>query len=146
MIEFCCWFFVSWWKFSLSCQYWLWSAVSLWHHGMLPLCVLMWNCKDMTCIVAISCDLKSDMVNEETDARGWSIGIGKHIMSYSDVCIVGTATWHAEQGLCNCRARPLIRLCPSIPSGGLLLWARRAGDIDRLLHGRMRAVPRCQQT
>jgi len=35
-------------------------------------------------------------------------------------------------------------------AAGLLLWARRVGDIDRLLHGRrrssggqMRAVPRC---
>jgi len=41
-------------------------------------------------------------------------------------------------------------------TAGLLLWARRAGDISRLLHnwrsaaaaciGRMRAVPRCQRT
>jgi len=40
------------------------------------------------------------------------------------------------------------------PAVGLLLWARRTGNIDRLLHGRrsaaaaaggrMRAVPRCQ--
>jgi len=53
---------------------------------------------------------------------------------------------------------------PSVPAwahsskpatAGLLLWARRAGDIDRLLHGRrsaaaacgerMRAVPHCQR-
>jgi len=34
-------------------------------------------------------------------------------------------------------------------SAGLLLWARRAGDIDQLLHGaqhQTRAVPRCQLT
>jgi len=39
-------------------------------------------------------------------------------------------------------------------AAGLLLWARRVGDIDRLLHdqaaaacgGRMRAVPRYQLT
>jgi len=41
-------------------------------------------------------------------------------------------------------------------AAGLLLWARRIGDIDRLLHGRrrsstepqqqMRAVPRLQLT
>jgi len=54
--------------------------------------------------------------------------------------------------------------CPSVRpiylmqqrAAGLLLWARRIGDIDRLLHGRrrsstepqqqMRAVPRLQLT
>ena len=66
---------------------------------------------------------------------------------------------------------PSVRLsvCPSVLSiirslrfaaSGLLLWARHAGDIDRLLHGwrsaaaapqhgaqqRMRAVSRCQRT
>ena len=51
--------------------------------------------------------------------------------------------------------RPIMR--PSHAAAtGLLLWARRAGDIDHLLHNRrsaaaapqqqMRAVPRCQLT
>ena len=47
--------------------------------------------------------------------------------------------------------RPFV--CPSSSSkpaaAGLLLWARRAGDVDGLLEtcgGRMRAVPRCQRT
>jgi len=61
-----------------------------------------------------------------------------------------------------CRVRPSV--CPIRPlqqrAAGLLLWARRAGDIDRLLHGRrrsstgpqhgepqmMRAVPLFQHT
>jgi len=40
-----------------------------------------------------------------------------------------------------CRVRPSV--CPIRPlqkrAAGLLLWARRAGDIDRLLHGRRRS-------
>ena len=34
------------------------------------------------------------------------------------------------------------------PSAGLLLWARQAGDIDRLLQQRRAnaGVPRCQRT
>ena len=47
----------------------------------------------------------------------------------------------AEQGLCNGRVsvskNPSV--CPIHPlqqrAAGLLLWARRVGDIDRLLHG-----------
>jgi len=39
MIEFCCWFFVNWWEFTLSCQYWLWWSVLLWHDSILALCV-----------------------------------------------------------------------------------------------------------
>jgi len=40
---------------------------------------------------------------------------------------------------------------PHVAAAGLLLWARRAGVIDRLLHGRgaeqqLRAVSRCQLT
>jgi len=59
--------------------------------------------------------------------------------------------------------RPSVRpsVCPIRPphdaAAGLLLWARRPGDIDRLLHGQpagghqqprggMRAVPHCQLT
>jgi len=64
--------------------------------------------------------------------------------------IVGNATdaAYAEQGLCICRVsvRPSVRLlfsvsviCPTRPphvvTAGLLLRARRAGDIDRLPHG-----------
>jgi len=37
---------------------------------------------------------------------------------------------------------------PQAAAAGLLLWARRAGNIDRLLHAgaqqQMRAVSRCQ--
>jgi len=45
--------------------------------------------------------------------------------------------------------RPSVRLsvCPSHPAAaaaGLLLWARLAGDTDRLLHGR-RAAGECGQ-
>ena len=67
------------------------------------------------------------------------------------------------QGLCNgtVSVRPSVCLsvclsvCPIYQplqqrAAGLLLWARRVGDIDRLLHGRapqqMRAVSRCQLT
>jgi len=58
-----------------------------------------------------------------------------------------------------CSIRPHLALVPhaamwptkieSLHSVGLLLWARQAGDIDRLLPGaqqqRMRVVPRCQR-
>jgi len=58
-----------------------------------------------------------------------------------------------------CSNRPHLALVPraamwptkieSLHSVGLLLWARQAGDIDRLLPGaqqqRMRVVPRCQR-
>jgi len=42
-------------------------------------------------------------------------------------------------------------VCPIRPqhaaaAAGLLLWARRAGDIDRLLQQRTRAVTHCQRT
>ena len=64
---------------------------------------------------------------------------------------------HAEQGPCKGTVSVRPSVCPSIGhQQGLLLWAGRAGDIDRLLHGRrsaaalcggrMRAVPRCQRT
>jgi len=36
--------------------------------------------------------------------------------------------------VCQTSVRPSV--CPIRPPG-LLLWARRAGDIDRLLHGRL---------
>jgi len=50
-----------------------------------------------------------------------------------------------QQGLCICRASVcpsvcrLLSVCPFRPphaAAGLLLWARRPGDIDRLLHGK----------
>ena len=44
---------------------------------------------------------------------------------------------YAEEGLCNGRAS----VCPSVQAAaGLLLCTRRAGDVDRLLHGRWPAV------
>jgi len=47
--------------------------------------------------------------------------------------------------------KPGITRPPHAASAGLLLWARRVGDISRLLHGRrsaaeMRAVSCCQLT
>ena len=79
---------------------------------------------------------------------------------------------HMEQGLCKGKESVHLSLsaclsvCPSvcpippphIAAAALLLWARRAGDTDRLLHAQpalsssrgaqqqMRAVPRCQLT
>jgi len=43
--------------------------------------------------------------------------------------------------------RPFARLIrpPHHAAAGLLLWARRAGDIDRLLHGRRSAAAAPQQ-
>jgi len=52
---------------------------------------------------------------------------------------------YAGQGLYNCRASVCTSICPSQPAAaaaGLLLWAQRAGDIDRLLQGR-RALAGC---
>jgi len=39
---------------------------------------------------------------------------------------------------CRLSVRSIIRP-PHAAAAGLLLWARRAGDIDRLLHGRRSA-------
>jgi len=52
---------------------------------------------------------------------------------------------YAEQGLCNCPASVCLRVHLSQNSlhgaaAGLLLWAQRAGYIDRLLHGRRSAA------
>ena len=54
-------------------------------------------------------------------------------------------------GLCICRAsvRPFFRLSVRLSvciSQQTAAVARPAGNNDRLLHGRMRAVPRCQRT
>ena len=58
---------------------------------------------------------------------------------------------YAQQGLGKCRTSncPSVRpsVCLSVPSAarrsaGLLLWARRAEDIDRLLHGGAQQQPR----
>ena len=68
-----------------------------------------------------------------------------HIVSSSSILALPTYRLCAEQGLCICRAsvRPsvcrLLSVCPIRPphaAAGLLLWARRPGDIDRLLHGK----------
>ena len=48
-----------------------------------------------------------------------------------------------RQGLCNSTASVCLSVCPSVclirsllqRAAGLLLWAPRAGQIDRLLHG-----------
>ena len=58
---------------------------------------------------------------------------------------------YAPQGLCNCWASVCLSVCPSVclsvcpvrppnAAAGLLFAARRAADIDRLLHGRQPAV------
>jgi len=58
----------------------------------------------------------------------------------------------AEQGVCNGTVSVRLPAWAHISKtavAGLLLWARQARDIDRLLHGsggRVRAVPRFQRT
>ena len=57
--------------------------------------------------------------------------------------------WCAEQDLCNGTVSVCLSVCLSVPSaaacgGLLLLWVRKAGDIDRLLHQR-RATDECGQ-
>jgi len=51
--------------------------------------------------------------------------------------------WYAQQGLRNGTVSVRLSVCPARPlqqrAAGLLLWARRLGDIDRLLHGRCRS-------
>jgi len=42
--------------------------------------------------------------------------------------------------------RHICSICTQWKHIGLLLWARRAEDIDRLLQRRRRKVPRCQRT
>ena len=76
--------------------------------------------------------------------------------------LLALSAQYAEHGLCSgtVSVRPTVCLSWTHSSkpvaAGLLLWARRAGDIDQLLHcwrsaaaaygGRMRAVARCQRT
>ena len=65
--------------------------------------------------------------------------------------MVGYETVGRPSTLSACPSiRPISRP-PHVAAAGLLLWARRAGVIDRLLHGRgaeqqLRAVSRCQLT
>ena len=67
--------------------------------------------------------------------------------------IVRTAHMRSRQGLCICRASVRPSVCLSVPAWadsskpaavGLLLWARRAVDIDRLLR-QWRAAGECGQ-
>ena len=85
------------------------------------------------------------------------------------LCVICTARIVCGAFLCNGTASVRLSVCLSVSllvlprarssksaAAGLLLWARRAGNIDRLPHGRrsaaavcggrMRAVPRCQRT
>jgi len=64
-------------------------------------------------------------------------------------CVIGTARIvYAERGLCNGTVSVRLSVCPSLwpirplqqRAAGLLLWARRVGDIDRLLHSRRSAA------
>jgi len=55
--------------------------------------------------------------------------------------------WYAAGSVCVTVRLPVLSVCPMYGSSsphaaaaGLLLWARRAGNIDRLLHGRRSAA------
>ena len=73
--------------------------------------------------------------------------------NYATVTLCITAMWHRSHGMWRAGSMKLsgvrLSVCPSIrpiirsphaAAAGLLLWARRPGDIDRLLHDRRSAA------
>ena len=73
------------------------------------------------------------------------------MQSYVSMYVIGTARIVCGTGSTQLSGIRL-SVCPlrllRAAAAGLLLWARRAGDIGRFLSsgGRMRAVPCCQRT
>jgi len=67
-------------------------------------------------------------------------------------CVCCKVYWHCPQGLCNGTVSAPLSVCPSMGPQQqtrccrlLELWARRAEDIGRLLHGRCSAASECGQ-